>query len=363
MSDALLSPVVGGAMWLVSAAAIGLSVKKIAGDKDASGLNEKKIPIMGVLGAFVFAGQMINFTIPATGSSGHIGGGILLAALLGPAPALVTLASVLLIQCLFFADGGLLAYGCNVFNMGVIPCLGAYTLIYKPLVKKGLNKSRITLAAILAVVAGLLAGAFCVVLETLASGITELPFSAFVALMLPIHAAIGLVEGIVTAAVLCFVYSARPELLCGAVNNSKLDAAVPVKKVLAIFGVLALVVAGVLSLFASAYPDGLEWSVEKVAGTTGLERGGSVYEAAAGVVDKTAFMPDYSFRASAGQEASGANEAAGTAVAGTAVAGITGSVITVIVAGGLGLIIYAAGRRVRRRPLSPDDKKTGVRTA
>jgi cobalt/nickel transport system permease protein len=321
-------------MWAASAAAIGLSVKKITGSKGDSALDEKKIPIMGVMGAFVFAGQMINFTIPGTGSSGHIGGGILLAALLGPAPALIALASVLLIQCLFFADGGLLAYGCNVFNMGVIPCIGAYTLIYKPLIRKGLNKGNITLAAILSVIAGLAAGAFFVVLETLASGVTELPFSTFTALMLPIHLAIGLVEGVVTAAVLCFVHSARPELLDSAVTKTKLDAAVNTKKILVVFGVLTLAVAGGLSLFASAYPDGLEWSMEKTAGTAELEREGGVYETAADVVEKTAFMPDYGFRVTENEEA---DEAAGTAVA-----GITGSIITVLLAGGLGFIISAA---------------------
>ena len=333
MSDALLSPVVGGVMWAASAAAVGLSVRKMAGGKGDSALDEKNIPIMGVMGAFVFAGQMINFTIPGTGASVHIGGGILLAALLGPAPALIALASVLLIQCLFFADGGLIAYGCNVFNMGVIPCIVAYTLIYKPLIKKGLNKGNITLAAVLAVVLGLLAGAFCVVLETLASGVTELPFSTFTALMLPIHLAIGLVEGIVTAAVLCFVHSARPELLDSTVAEAKLDTAVNTKKVLGVFCVLTLVVAGVLSLFASAYPDGLEWSMEKTAGTAELEREGGVYETAADVVEKTAFMPDYGFRAPEGEEAS--------ETAGTAVAGITGSIITVLLAGGLGFVIHA----------------------
>jgi cobalt/nickel transport system permease protein len=324
-------------MWAAGAAAIGLSVSKIAGGKGASALDEKKIPIMGVMGAFVFAGQMINFTIPGTGSSGHIGGGILLAALLGPAPALIALASVLLIQCLFFADGGLLAYGCNVFNMGVLPCIGAYTLIYKPLIRRGLNKGNITLASILAVVVGLLAGAFCVVLETLASGITELPFSTFTALMLPIHLAIGLVEGIVTAAVLCFVHSARPELLDSTVTEAKLDAAVNTKKILVVFGVLTLVVAGVLSLFASAYPDGLEWSMEKTAGTAELEREGGVYEASADVVEKTAFLPDYGFRVMEGEEASEA--------AGTAVAGITGSIITLLLAGGIGFIIHAVRKK------------------
>jgi cobalt/nickel transport system permease protein len=337
MSDALLSPAVGGVMWAASAAAIGLSVKRLTADNGVSAMDEKKVPIMGIMGAFVFAGQMINFTIPGTGSSGHIGGGILLAALLGPAPALITLASVLLIQCLFFADGGLLAFGCNVFNMGVIPCLGAYTFIYKPIVRRGFNRGNITLAAILAVLAGLLAGAFAVVLETLASGITELPFSTFTALMLPIHAAIGLVEGIVTAAVLCFVYAARPELLSGTVEGTKLGAGVPIKKVLVVFGVLTVAVAGGLSLFASAYPDGLEWSMEKTAGTAELEREGGVYETAADVVDKTAFLPDYGFRTAEGEDAS--------ETAGTAVSGITGSVITVLLAGALGLIINAATKK------------------
>ncbi|MDR1909789.1 MAG: energy-coupling factor ABC transporter permease [Spirochaetaceae bacterium] len=351
MADALLSPAVGGAMLAVGAAAIGLSIRNIAADKGAGApeagpanpaFDDRKIPLMGIMGAFVFAGQMINFTIPGTGSSGHIGGGILLAALLGPAPALVTLASVLLIQCLFFADGGLLAYGCNVFNMGVTSCIAAYTLIYKPLVKKGLNKRNITVASVFAVTAGLLAGSFCVVLETLLSGVTELPLGAFVALMLPIHFAIGLIEGIVTAAVLCFVHSARPELLAGALPAAAIPSpakAMSFKKVLALFGILTALVAGGLSLFASAYPDGLEWSMERTAGTAELEREGGVYETSAGIVEKTAFMPDYGFR--------GANEDA--AAAGTAAAGITGSVITVLLAGGIGL----AANAVRRRKAGP----------
>ena len=131
MADALLSPAVGTTMCAVSAAAIAYSAAKIRKDE----LCEKKVPITGVMGAFVFAAQMINFTIPMTGSSGHIGGGILLAAMLGSFPALLAISTVLIIQCLFFADGGLLALGCNIFNMGVIPCLVVYPLIYRPLVR------------------------------------------------------------------------------------------------------------------------------------------------------------------------------------------------------------------------------------
>ena len=336
MADALLSPVVGGTMLAVSAATLGLSVKKIGGER----LDDRKIPLMGVMGAFVFAGQMINFTIPGTGSSGHIGGGLLLAALLGPAPALVTLAAVLLIQCLLFADGGLLAYGCNVFNMGVPSALFAYTFIYKPITARSLNKKTITLGSILGAVAGLQIGAFCVVLETLLSGVTELPFSTFVLLMQPIHLAIGFVEGIVTAAVLCFVHAARPSLLSAAPQAAAGAAGAEpfsAKKTLLVLGALALVVAGGLSLFASAYPDGLEWSIDKVTGSPELERKGPVFDAAAGIVEKTALLPDYAFPEGGGAPP---NEAAGTAFS-----GIVGSLITLLLAGALGFVIFAVRKR------------------
>jgi cobalt/nickel transport system permease protein len=334
MADALLSPPVGGVMLAAGVAAIGVSVKKIG----SGGLDEKKIPMMGIMGAFVFAGQMINFTIPGTGSSGHIGGGILLAAILGPFPALITLASVLLIQCLFFADGGLLAYGCNVINMAVTSCLLAFTFIYKPLVHKSLtakrlDKKTITLASILAVVIGLQLGAFGVVLETLLSGVTELPFGTFVLLMQPIHLAIGLVEGIVTAAVLCFVHSARPELLESAVSGNKVEGGIRIGTIITTFAVLAALVAGGLSIFASSNPDGLEWAMEKTAGTTELEREGPVFQAAAETVEKTAFLPDYALKN--GEGSSGE----------TALAGIVGSLITVIVAGGAGLLIHTARKK------------------
>jgi cobalt/nickel transport system permease protein len=289
---------------------------------------------MGVMGAFVFAGQMINFTIPGTGSSGHIGGGILLAALLGPFPALIALASVLLIQCLFFADGGLLAYGCNVFNMGVCSCLLAYQWVYRPIVGKGAGTKTIFWASLASVILGLQAGAFGVVAETTLSGVTELPFGAFLLLMQPIHLAIGLVEGLVTAAVLIFVYNARPELLTSTVQETRLPQNIPTRKILGALLVLTALVGGGLSLYASAYPDGLEWSMEGVAGTAELERDDPVHKAAGDIVGATAFMPDYSF---AGSEE-------GSSL-GTATAGIVGSVIALALAGGLGLAVGAARKK------------------
>jgi cobalt/nickel transport system permease protein len=197
-----------------------------------------------------------------------------------------------------------------------------------------MDKKHIIIASIAAVVIGLQVGAFSVVLETLFSGITELPFGAFVLLMQPIHLAIGFVEGLVTAGVLCYVQAAKPELLDSAAHNTRIPAQVSLQKVLISFLILAALVGGGLSIFASAYPDGLEWSMEGVAGTAELEREGPVYESVNSVIEATAFMPDYGF--------SGAEE--GSAL-GTATAGIVGSIITITLAGGIGLLIHTLRRK------------------
>ncbi|MBI5657902.1 MAG: energy-coupling factor ABC transporter permease, partial [Geobacter sp.] len=214
MADALISPAVGGVMWATTAGTIAYCSNKVRTE-----LDDKKVPLMGVLGAFLFAAQMINFTIPGTGSSGHLGGGLLLAVLLGPHAAFLTIASVLVVQALFFADGGLLALGCNIFNLGVFPAFIAYPLIYRPIVGSSPNQGRITAGALAAAVIGLQLGAFGVVLETVVSGISALPFSTFVMLMQPIHLAIGIVEGLVTASVVSFVFKDRPEILASALES------------------------------------------------------------------------------------------------------------------------------------------------
>ncbi|MDH4026724.1 MAG: energy-coupling factor ABC transporter permease, partial [Desulfuromonadales bacterium] len=205
MADALVSPAVGGAFWAAATGTIAYCSARVRKD-----LDDRKVPLMGVLGAFVFAAQMINFTIPATGSSGHLGGGLLLAILLGPSAAYLTIASVLMIQALFFADGGLLALGCNIFNLGVFPAFIAYPLIYKKLVGHDPRQSRMVAASILAAVVALQFGSLGVVLQTVLSGVAALPFDTFLLLMQPIHLGIGVVEGVVTALVVSFIYQARP---------------------------------------------------------------------------------------------------------------------------------------------------------
>jgi cobalt/nickel transport system permease protein len=261
MSDALISPPAALAGALVSASCLGFAVNKLrAASRVNSAPPDKKIPLMAASGAFVFAGQMVNFAIPGTGASGHIIGSVLLCAVLGPCAALVTIAAVLTIQCLFFADGGLLALGCNILNMGVIPCFLAYPLIFRPLARRA-SRGRITAAAVASCVLGLQIGALGVVIETVASGVTGLPFGMFAALMLPIHLCIGLAEGALTALALNYVSASRPEIL-----EFKKEAEAPRRAVTARF-IAALaacaVFVGGLSVFASKNPDGLEWALSK----------------------------------------------------------------------------------------------------
>jgi cobalt/nickel transport system permease protein len=331
MADALISPAVGIAMMAATAGAAAYSIKKVKPE-----LDDKKVPFMGVMGAFVFAAQMINFTIPGTGSSGHLAGGILLAALLGPYAGFLTLLSVLLVQALFFADGGLLAYGANVFNMGFYACFIAYPLIMKFILRKGYSPKRIFAGSMLASITALQLGAFSVVLETLLSGKTELPFAVFASLMQPIHLAIGVVEGLVTAAVVTFVWRARPEILEGP-NLQRNLSPKPMKKVLIVFIVLALAVGGFVSWFASSNPDGLEWSMINTTGQAELEAQGEVYTQFSEAQQNTAVLPDYGFKDS---EAASAN-------AGTSVSGIVGAVITLAIAGLIGFLISFFRKRRR----------------
>ncbi|MBQ3974773.1 MAG: energy-coupling factor ABC transporter permease [Lachnospiraceae bacterium] len=326
MADALVIPAVAGTMYLASSAAAGVSVHKVKLENDP-----KKIPAMGVMGAFVFAAQMINFTIPGTGSSGHLCGGLLLTAILGPWAGFLSMIGVLLTQCLFFADGGLLALGCNIWNMAFYGCFVGGLLIWKPIMKDGASKKKILLACVLGSVLTLQMGAFSVVMETMISGITELPFGTFVMAMQPIHLAIGLVEGLITAAVLCFIYDARPELLWGIGQAEKSEGRLTAGRTLGLLAILTALVAGILSLFASALPDGLEWAMERTAGTSELVGSGAVYEKAEGIQNALSFLPDYAFKGS-------------ESAAGTTVSGLVGALIVGIIC-----FMIATALRGRRR--------------
>ena len=332
MADALLAPAVAATMYVASGVTAGVSVHKLRRDDE-----EQKLPVMAVTAALVFAGQMINYTIPGTGSSGHMCGGMLLSALLGPQAGFLSMIVILAIQCLFFADGGLLALGANVWNMAFYGCFVGYYLIWRPIMRsnlfsgmggKGAGRAKIILASLLGCIITLQLGAFSVCVETSLSGITELPFGTFLGIMQPIHLAIGLIEGFITLAVLLFVYESRPELL------RDMNAAAPEKKnslktTVITLAVVAAIVGGGLSLIASSNPDGLEWSLfgNSEAGYSenmGLDEEdfgvqSAAADKAASIQEKTSFLPDYAFADS-------------DSAAGTTVSGLVGSAIVAALA-------------------------------
>lgn len=346
MADALVSPAVAVTMYAASAAAAGVSLVQLHKEEAAAPeLAKKKLPTMAVMSALVFAGQMINYTIPGTGSSGHLCGGMLLSAILGPWAGFLSMIVILAIQALFFADGGLLALGANVWNMAFYGCFVGYFLIYRPLMQgrllAGKGRTKLVLASVLGCVVTLQLGALSVVVETSLSGITALPFGAFAALMQPIHLAIGLVEGGITAAVLLFVYQTRPELLqCASASGAKNRCSR--RAALAILAAAALVIGGGLSLLASSNPDGLEWSLfgnEEAGYSANMGLDEEAYgaesaaaEKAAAVQEKTSLLPDYNF--------DGSDSAAGTSVS-----GLVGCALVAALAA----IISLAGRAARKR--------------
>lgn len=285
MADALLSTPVA-----LTGAGIAAVLLGVAGYQIKRNPEKVNPAMMGVMGAFVFAAQMVNFSIPGTGSSGHIVGGVLLASLLGPWAGFLTLASVLVIQCLVFADGGLMALGCNIINMGAMSALVAYPLMFRPLLRFPAKPWKIMAVSSLACVAGLEFGALCVVGETELSGITALPAAGFLWLMLPIHLAIGFCEGIATGLVLCFVQKARPAMLT---REEGANDYVSTKKMLWAFAIFAAIVGTVLAAVASSDPDGLEWSIQSITGSTELPTSNAMAAGAQTMQNATSIMPDY----------------------------------------------------------------------
>jgi cobalt/nickel transport system permease protein len=335
MADALLSPAVGTTFWAGSLAAIVYCSRKVRDNYD-----EKLVPLMGVLGAFIFAAQMINFTIPGTGSSGHLAGGMILAVILGPYAAFIVMASVLTIQAFFFADGGLLALGSNIWNLGFYSCFMAYPLIYRAVTGERSNPKKMMLASVLSSLVGLILGSLSVVLQTTLSGRSELPFLTFASVMLPIHFAIGLVEGVVTAGVLNFVRIARPELLQGT-QYLKQPGKSRFKGIITAILILALVTGGAVSWIASENPDGLEWAIGSVLGDAEMPgQEGGIPALLKRVQEKIALLPDYEFRA--GNRIPGDRS---DVALGRSVSGIAGSFAVLIVIFAAGWIIKRSGKK------------------
>ncbi|MCF8167306.1 MAG: PDGLE domain-containing protein [Rhodoferax sp.] len=263
MADALISPTVGAALWLVSGVALVWSCRRVQQSP-----HEDLTALMGAMGAFVFAAQMVNFAIPGTGSSGHLAGSLLLSVVLGAPAALVVMASVLTVQALFFADGGLLALGANIFNLGLVPCLLAYPWVRRAWAHQTDGcalQPKVRRAVVVAALVSAQLGALGVVLQTVASGVLSLPFEGFLWSMLGIHLAIGSAEGLATAAILSFLVRARPDLFLRLHGQAVTPARTGRYKSLLV-GLFAssLLLASGGAWLASNRPDGLAWSLQNV---------------------------------------------------------------------------------------------------
>ena len=265
LGNGIICPITGIPMLAIAGVSAIWALKKARKD-----FKRENIPQAAALTAFVFALQMINFTIPSTGSSGHIIGAVLLAALLGPYAAFLAICAILTVQAVFFADGGLMALGCNIFNMGFLACFVVYPLVYKPLV----NNKKYALGAFLSSVAALQLGSIAVVAEAYLSGSITSNLSSFAALMQGIHLAIGAAEGLFTAAV---VY---------AVMNTKIRQSI----LTSVFAISSLVIGAFLAQYASQKPDGLEWSLLKMSDSMVMQTQGVLYSVSEAIQAKTAVL-------------------------------------------------------------------------
>lgn len=322
MADALLSPPVGLAFVALSGGAIAYGSPKLATKSAIS------TPVSGVLAAFVFAAQMINFAIPGTGSSGHLGGGLLLAMVLGPWGGLMAMAAVLIVQALLFADGGLLALGANIFNLGVIPCLFGLWLLEQILKRTELSKP---LAVGATAVVCLQLGALGVALQTALSGRAELPLLSFWAFMALIHLPIGIVEGFVTAQVAAFMEQ-RNLVVTDEASQPQLSG-------LMALGIGTILLGMVVAWGASTHPDGLEWSIAQTTGSEELHADSGLNDTLASIQDSTALLPDYGFP-------NGPETGWAAPNAGTSLSGLVGA----LVVAGVMIGAVALARKSRRSP-------------
>lgn len=205
--DGFVDAPVSIAGYILAGLFIGLAIKKT----NAS-LGEKAAPLMGVIAAFIFAAQMINFPV-AGGTSGHLLGGTLAAILIGPWAAIIAMAAVVCVQALIFQDGGIAAMGVNVFNMGVVTALSGYYIYTFVSAAAGSSPAIRLAGAFAAAWISVMLAATLTSFELSISGTSSLDVA--LPAMLGVHALIGLGEGLITAAAVAFVQSTRPDLLEG----------------------------------------------------------------------------------------------------------------------------------------------------
>lgn len=299
--DGFVSVPVAAATTVASVVGLGIALGR---SKDAFGV--RRAPVLGLTTAFIFAAQMINFPV-AGGTSGHLLGGALAAIVLGsPWAGALCIATVLIIQAVLFADGGITALGANIFNMAFIGVWVGWSLTQTIHRLFGGSKSRLPLAAGIAAAVSVVLAAITAALQLGISGTANL--GVILPAMTGVHILIGVGEGLITGSVLAYLVKARPDLLPGSDEQQIRSWVVPVVSI--------LLIAGLLSLFASAWPDGLE----KVAEDTGfIDLAEKVR-----ISVPTPFV-DYTFNNNEG--------------IGTSIAGILGSIVCFGVAWGIAQVV------------------------
>ncbi|MFB7103836.1 energy-coupling factor ABC transporter permease [Streptomyces hydrogenans] len=285
--DGFINAPVSAAAGVAAAAAVAVSLRGARKE-----LDEKVAPLAGLVAAFVFAVQMLNFPV-AAGTSGHLLGGALAAVLVGPWTGVLCIAVVLLMQGVLFADGGLTALGVNITVMGVVTVVVAHLLFRGLRLVLPRTRGGVTAATFVAALVSVPASAAAFTLIYAVGGTTDVPIGKVLTAMLGVHVLIGVGEAVITALTVGAVLAVRPDLVHGArgltaplklrVDGELVDAAPAEppaaapkspKKVWIGGVVTALVLAGVVSFYASASPDGLE----KVAADQGIDAKAEEYE-------------------------------------------------------------------------------------
>ncbi|MFI7354822.1 energy-coupling factor ABC transporter permease [Streptomyces avidinii] len=280
--DGFINAPVSVAAGVVAAAAVAVSLRGARRE-----LDERTAPLAGLVAAFIFAVQMLNFPV-AAGTSGHLLGGALAAILVGPYTGVLCVSVVLLMQGILFADGGLTALGVNVTVMGVVTVVVAYAIFRGLLGILPPTRRSVTVAAFVGALLSVPAAAAAFTAVYAVGGTTDVPIGKVITAMVGVHVLIGIGEAAITAATVGAVIAVRPDLVHGArgltaplklrVGGALVDApaaaAAPAtagagstRKVWATGLVTALVLAGFVSFYASAAPDGLE----KVAADKGID--------------------------------------------------------------------------------------------
>lgn len=247
--DGFLSVIVSILLWIISIITIIFALRKVKNE-----LGDREVPLMGVLAAAIFAGQMLNFSVTG-GTSGHLLGAAIATILLGPWAAVLVMTSVVSIQALLFQDGGILALGANIFNMGVVGVFVSYAVFRWAQMAFGRYKWGLIVSGFIAAWSSILIASLACAIELALSGTS--PANIAIPAMAGIHALIGIGEGLITVGALTFLFATRKDLL------SKTSPSAASSKGLLIGGSVIAVILAVLSPLASSHPDGLEWVAEQ----------------------------------------------------------------------------------------------------